>query len=123
MRIRQHGTHSHADGPLGLAVILHRLPVGLAIWHLMAPHFGARFALLVLGLMCGATAAGYLLAPQWFGLLEASGVACFQAFVAGSILHVIVYEPAHHAAPAAPVARWPDRVGLLIGLALLYVYL
>lgn len=112
-----------AEESLGLAVVLHRLPVGLAIWHLLAPHFGTRYALTVLLVMCGATGAGYLLGPDVFQWLDVAGVAWFQAFVAGSILHVIVYEPAHHAAPAPPVARWPDRVGLLIGLALLYVYL
>lgn len=115
--------HDHGGAELGLAVILHRLPVGLAVWHLLAPSLGHRFALFVLGLMCAATGAGFWLAPHWFAWLDGNAVAWFQAFVAGSILHMIVYEPAHHAEPSAAVVRWPDRIGLLIGLALLYVYL
>jgi zinc transporter ZupT len=108
---------------MGLAVILHRLPVGLALWYLVAPHFGVRAALAVLLLMCVATALGFNLGPAWTAALDGAPLAWFQAFVAGSILHVIVYEPAHHQAPTAVVARWPDRLGLLVGLALLYIYL
>jgi hypothetical protein len=123
--------HEHATGggppalgeAIGLAVILHRFPVGLALWHLVAPHFGVRAALSVLLLLCGATALGFAVGPVWIAALDGTPLAWFQAFVAGSILHVIVYEPAHHGAPATFVARWPDRLGLLIGLALLYVYL
>jgi hypothetical protein len=50
-------------------------------------------------------------------------MAWFQAFVAGSILHVIIYEPGHQHAGDEVVAKWPDRFGLLCGLALLYIYL
>ena len=114
--------HEHGD-ELGLAVMLHRLPVGIAVWHLLSPTLGWRAALAVLGLMMLATVGGFTLGPQLSEASASEAVAWFQAFVAGSILHVIVYEPGHQHSSRELLAKWPDRIGLLCGLALLYVYL
>ena len=44
---------------LALGVILHRLPVGLAIWWLLKPQVGARWASIVLVAMMALTSVGY----------------------------------------------------------------
>jgi hypothetical protein len=70
---------------------------------------------------------GYVIGPELVTAGQGSGLAWFQAFVAGSILHVIIYEPGHHKHHAGDdslnLEKWPDRIGLICGLALLYVYL
>jgi len=114
--------HGH-DGDLALAVVLHRFPVGLAVWFLLAGSKGLRTALLGLAAMMLATVGGFLAGGAWSVLLTTPALAWFQAFVAGSILHVIIYEPGHHDRGREVVAKWPDRFGLLCGLALLYLYL
>lgn len=116
-----HG-HGH-EGDLALAVILHRFPVGLAVWFLLNGGSGRRPALLALAAMMLATLVGFLAGSSWSTLLATPALAWFQAFVAGSILHVIIYEPGHHHGGRELVAKWPDRFGLLCGLALLYLYL
>lgn len=109
---------------LALAVVLHRFPVGLAIWYLLAPALGNRMAITVLILMIAGTMLGFMLAGDVQQVLSGPGLAWFQAFVAGSILHVIIYEPGHHrGGQASSLEKWPDRIGLVCGLVLLYVYL
>ncbi|MDQ7051200.1 MAG: hypothetical protein Q9M92_17430 [Enterobacterales bacterium] len=46
---------------LTLAIVLHRLPVGLTIWWLLNPLIGQRWALLTLLFMALATSGGYFL--------------------------------------------------------------
>ena len=52
-----------AGEQLPAAVVVHRFPVGLAIWWLLRPHFGRLVATLVLGLVAAATAGGYAVGP------------------------------------------------------------
>jgi zinc transporter ZupT len=120
------GDHNSADD-LALAVVLHRFPLGLAVWYLLAPALGAVAAVAVLGVLTVGTMLGYFLAPDFALAAHSTGIAWFQAFVAGSILHVIIYEPGHHKHPVTErspnLEKWPDRIGLVCGLVLLYVYL
>jgi zinc transporter ZupT len=112
---------------LALAVVLHRFPIGLAVWYLLAPALGTVWALGVLAVLTVGTVVGYVIGPELVTAGQGSGLAWFQAFVAGSILHVIIYEPGHHKHHAGDdsqnLEKWPDRIGLICGLALLYVYL
>ncbi|MBR9814935.1 hypothetical protein GYB61_13920 [bacterium] len=96
--------HATADGAalgagsahnplLPLAVILHRLPVGLAVWWLLRPSFGVRTAAAMLALMLVGTVLGFSFGPQMVGAVDTTAVAWFQAFVAGSILHVVFNKP------------------------------
>ena len=96
--------HATADGAalgagsahnplLPVAVILHRLPVGLAVWWLLRPSFGPRVAASMLGLMIVGTVLGFAVGPQVVGAVDSSALAWFQAFVAGSILHVVFNKP------------------------------
>ena len=120
------GAVGHPAGEqLGLAVILHNMPKGIALWFLLSPAFGRRVAAGVLLLLIGGTGAGYLGGQPVLALLAGPGVAWFQAFVAGSILHVVIHGVATHEHPVPGVAapKWPERLGLLGGLLFLFAYL
>ena len=77
---------------IALAVILHRIPVGLGVWMLF-PCWRQRYrgvTTLVLLLIATATATGQLLANDIFAQSPQSwGI--FQAFAAGMLLHVVVH--------------------------------
>lgn len=96
--------HATADGTalgagsahnplLPVAVILHRLPVGLAVWWLLKPSFGNRTAGAMLALMVIGTVVGFAAGPQVVSAVDSTALAWFQAFVAGSILHVVFNKP------------------------------
>lgn len=75
---------------LPVAVVLHRIPVSLLIWWLLRPAYGtwaASGALLVEGL--GAVV-GFFAASSLVEHMDTPLVAAVQAFVAGSMLHVVV---------------------------------
>ncbi len=76
-----------------LAILLHRLPVGLTIWWLLKPILGERAALIMLFLMGITTISGYFLSQMVSNIIEHSFISCIQAFVAGSLLHVVIYKP------------------------------
>jgi hypothetical protein len=73
---------------LWLAVVLHRLPEGAALWWLMRP-LGERGARVALALVAAATTLGFLLGGAAAPDLGTAGAALFQAFVAGVMLHVL----------------------------------
>lgn len=125
--------HAMADGTaladggdklLSWGVLLHRFPIGLTIWWFLRPNYGTRFAAATLVLIGVGTVLGFGLAPQVATTLSLRGMAWFQAFVAGSLLHVVFHRP--HA-PGAECGRrhrtrWYEGAGNLVGGALL-VYL
>ena len=107
---------------LAIGVILHRLPVGMAIWWSVRPSFGTAWALATFALVIAATAAAY-----WFGapiveIAETRSLAYFQAFVAGSLVHVVAFGVSHdHNIEPMPAGKeWGYRVGILIGLFLIF---
>jgi zinc transporter ZupT len=83
--------HAHAGHGIIAALVLHRLPEGVAIYCLARAH-GKRAAVLALVLDAVSTAAGFFLVelpprasdPRLFALLE--------AFVGGILLHVLLHE-------------------------------
>ncbi len=75
---------------LAVAVIIHRLPVGMAIWWTFRPAIGNTAAIVAFGLLIGATAAAYLLGSPVAELAENRILALFQAFVAGSLVDLII---------------------------------
>ncbi|MEJ2079397.1 MAG: permease [Acidobacteriota bacterium] len=109
---------------LPLAVVIHRLPVGLTIWWLLRPSFGTRSASGVLGLIAAATVAGYSFGPVLIGGLSSHGIAWFQAFVAGSLLHVVFHQPHLRGSQcgcgeATAHSGWHEGVGALFGIGLI----
>ncbi len=91
-----HAAHAHAE-LLGLAVVLHRIPEGLAIWWLLRPRRGgAKLAIGALALVGVATVLGSQLGDELVHGTRAAVFSFVQAVVAGSLLHVLI----HHAPPS-----------------------
>lgn len=76
---------------LGLAVILHRIPVGLTVWWLLRPRHGFGGASIGIAVILVATVAGYAAGARFFGDGH-GGVGLYQAFVGGSLLHVVFHQ-------------------------------
>lgn len=83
------------DTTLALAVILHRLPVGIAIWWLATTVVGRRAAVAALLALMGATVLGFYFGTELGLVHETSGVLeLYQALVAGALVHVAIH-PGH----------------------------
>jgi len=81
------------NNSFALAVIIHRLPVGLTIWWLLKPLLGERYALLTLVGIALATVIGFVLSMQFSEYQTSNTFALIQAFVSGSLLHVVFHKP------------------------------
>lgn len=114
-----HGNH------LALGVILHRIPVGMALWWAIRPRLGPGAAILALTAMAGATAFGYLLGEPALRMMHAPGVGYFQGFVAGTLLHVIIFSTVRTGEKQVdfPNARYVsgERLGVVVGLFLIFL--
>ena len=78
---------------VGTAVMLHRIPVGLMIWWLLRPRGFGR-ASIGIGAILVATVAGYVVGTHLFAD-DPGGVELYQAFVGGSLLHVVFHHGRH----------------------------
>ena len=113
----QSGMHAS----LGLAVLLHNLPVGIIIWWIVRPAAGPAWALLALGTTAAATAVGYAASGTLLGLLPEPARALFEALVGGSLLHVLLHRHApDDGAPRSALANRIEGAGALVGGALLW---
>ena len=82
-------------GPFVAAVILHRIPVGLVIWWLISPRHGELAAAAALVSIPVATALGYVAGIEFLGEWHSQGLELYQAFVAGSLIHVVFHQGRH----------------------------
>jgi len=101
---------------LALAVIIHQVPVGLTVWWLLVGPYGVRVAGGTLGFMAAATALGFFAAGV-LPLDHAEGwLAVLQAFVGGSLVHVVVHRTHGLDGEARPL---PRMLGALIAAGIL----
>ncbi|MCG8456420.1 MAG: hypothetical protein MI919_09070 [Holophagales bacterium] len=116
------GRGAHGEGAallLALAVILHRLPMGLAVWWFAVPIFGRRTALGLLVLIAGSTFLGFSFAGRLLVEISMPGIAIFEATIAGMLLHVVMGHEHGHAEPAAVRSSTASSaLGTLAGLFL-----
>jgi len=80
---------------LAYAIILHRLPVGMALWWAIRPTFGKGVAIAAFTLVALATAAGYFVGDSIIDFAEVRTLAMLQAFVSGSLIHVVAFGVRH----------------------------
>lgn len=111
--------HDHGEGTslLAIAVVLHRLPVGVTLWWLLRPRLGALRAGLVLSGLGAATIGGYVTADVFSASLDATWLGLLQALIAGSLLHVVLHRPPPVALPSTEEGgRRIAGVGALLGV-------
>ena len=86
--------HSHdADFGLPLAVIFHRIPVGLTIWMLARPQYKTSKAIGIIAVLCLATTLGFLLSSYLSGIIDNTITSGINAIVSGSLLHILFHRP------------------------------
>ncbi|MCY3610683.1 MAG: permease [Gemmatimonadetes bacterium] len=102
---------------LPLAVLLHRLPVGLAVWWLVAKEENRSAAIGALLLLMSATVAGYALAgaAAW-SMAGSEASRLFQAAVGGSLVHVVMHQ---REGVGGPADRRREGWGAVLAVALL----
>lgn len=114
---------------LALAVVLHRVPVGLGIWWLVRPLYGLRAAAgMLLGIALFSTL-GFLFGDALLAAAPQGAIALVQALLAGSLLHVILRHPPT-ATGDEPAGRWRlasalgglAAVALVIGMGRLHLH-
>jgi hypothetical protein len=112
------------DNKLASAVILHRLPVGMAIWWSLRPSLGLPVAIAAFLTIIVASTAAYFLGASSVALAEARSIAYVQAFVSGSLIHIVAFGVTHehdrHIEPVGQAQNWGYRVGILVGLFLVF---
>jgi len=115
----------HAAGEehwsLPVAILLHRVPVGLLIWWSVKPQLGKRVAIAILAAIAGATFLGSSLSS--FLLPLSTGVVSGVIFslLAGGLLHVVM-DHRHHAAHSDGRAHpsW-GGAGAVLALAIFFL--
>ena len=80
------------NGHVATAVILHRLPVGMAIWWTFRPAVGRGAAATAFALIIVGTGAAYYLGAPVLEIATSRHMAWFQAFVSGSLIDLVVRE-------------------------------
>ncbi len=127
------GVHACADGlalsgraggdssTSSLAVVLHRLPAGLAVWFLLRPLYGLAPALAALGGLAAASAGGFLglgAGETWITGSRAGGL--FQALTAGALLHLVLHRTDPAGAAEGEARSWQPGLGAVAGLVLVW---
>lgn len=112
--------HEHGSGwLLAVAVILHRLPMGLAVWWFAVPILGRRFSIALLAAIAVATVVGFSVAGRVLVDFSMPGIAIFEATIAGMLLHVVMGHDHGHAEQADHrIVPWASALGTLGGVAL-----
>ncbi|NIM71299.1 MAG: hypothetical protein GTN86_13480 [Xanthomonadales bacterium] len=90
------GSGLHADNDLAMAIVLHRLGIGLVLWLIVQPALGARAGLLVLLLMAVMTVAGFYLSGAVLPLAGDRAVQFIQALIIGAIIHSLIHREHVH---------------------------
>jgi len=104
-----------ADGysAVVLAVVLHRLPVGLFGWWTVRNAGGTAWAVLIIAGVGIATAVGFVVGGTIGSSLGGPTIAAVVALVAGSLLHVMVDHEPFRAAKSAGIESAGAALGLV----------
>jgi hypothetical protein len=81
----------HEPG-LAAAIILHRFGVGLMLWLIVQPVFGARAAWLTLIGIAAATIVGFEFSERLLPLADDRAISAIQGVIVGTIIHGLVHR-------------------------------
>ncbi len=104
---------------VAIGIVLHRIGIGFAVWWLLRPiltTWGGVAVLVALGVM---TIVGYVsvvVAGQWYGFPL---IGYWQAFAAGSLLHVVLHPLEDHDTKPVKGATLAHRTGTGAGIVFL----
>ncbi len=97
-------------------VLLHRIGAAVTIWWVIRPAFSRRAGYTVLTAMAATTLIGFFLIPTGLDLLDTAAMGFWQAFAAGSLLHVILHPLEHTHTANSQQRLWAERLGTAAGL-------
>ncbi|NVJ59271.1 MAG: hypothetical protein HWE27_02720 [Gammaproteobacteria bacterium] len=87
---------SSASKWLPLAIVLHRVPVALSVLWIIRPVFGFKAVWFALSTIAIFTVFGFILGVELEAAMNSSSFAWLQAFVSGTLLHVLLHRPHRH---------------------------
>jgi hypothetical protein len=90
------GSSLRAEPELAAAIILHRFGVGLMLWLIVQPVFGARSAWLTLFAMAAATIVGFEFSERLLPLAGDRVISAMQGVIVGTIIHGLVHREHVH---------------------------
>lgn len=90
------GLAGAGDLGLALAIVIHRIPVGLAVWWLVRDVYGEGSALAAVLSVVVLTLLGYAGGAPLTGFVGGEGVELYTAFVSGTLVHVAFHQIGHH---------------------------
>ena len=90
------GSELTAHDSLALAIVLHRMGVGLVLWLIVQPAFGRTIALVVLLLVSVVTVLGFSLSEWVLPLAGDNAVLVIQALIIGAIIHSLIHREHLH---------------------------
>lgn len=82
-------------GAFAAAVIAHRIPEGLVLWWLVRVRHGIPWAVCGIAVILGSTLLGYFGGSGLIASMGEHPVEMLQAFVGGSLLHVVFHQGRH----------------------------
>jgi zinc transporter ZupT len=114
-------TENSGNMLLAIGIIVHRFPEGLAVWWIVKPSLGTRWAVFCICFMLLGSTVGYLTGDAFLHALHIENN-YLQAFVTGWILHVVFHQPhATHTGKTNPKLEFQTGLGALLGIGMLLV--
>lgn len=86
------GSTQAGENSLGVAIVLHRLGVGLIIWMLVQPLYGRLGGMSVLLGVAAATVTGFFMSQHVLPLAGAGSFHVVQALIIGMIVHSLLHR-------------------------------
>jgi hypothetical protein len=90
------GSALRSEPGLAAAIILHRFGVGLMLWLIIQPVFGARAAWLTLFAMAAATTIGFEYSERLLPYAGDTVISAVQGVIVGTIIHGLVHRSHVH---------------------------
>lgn len=113
------------DMNLAFSVAIHRIPIGLFVWWFIKPHFGTLTAYAMLGIIAVGTLFGFAFTQTLVAPMQSDVVAYFQAFVVGTLIHVLFHRPSVEQSDRTRIKfnQRAEGVGSLVGLLCVFYLL